>query len=138
MTALAEKPEPDARRAAGTDKRHRGQVMGFRASPGEKAAIEAAAERAGLSVGGYIRGRALAVTETRAMRRPAVERAALAQLLGQLGKCGSNVNQIARVLNSGGDEPEGVAEAIAAVKRAADAIWIALGNRPRGGRDSQG
>jgi hypothetical protein len=63
------------------------------------------------------------------VRRPPVERAALAQLLAQLGKCGSNLNQIARVLNSGGNTPEGIPDAIDAMRAAAAEIMRTLGKR---------
>ena len=39
------------------------------------------------------------------MKRPRVERVELARLLGELGKLGSNVNQIAKAFNSTGAIP---------------------------------
>jgi hypothetical protein len=86
---------------SGSATRQRSHMMNFRASDAERAEIEAAAERTGLAVGAYVRSRVLEKPTTRATRRPPVERAALAQLLGQIGKIGSNLNQIARSENRG-------------------------------------
>jgi len=80
--------------------------------PAEFAQLEAAAERAGMTIGGYMRHQCLGNAGPRAARRPPSSAPELAQLLAQLGKCGSNLNQIARALNSGGDEPDNIAAAI--------------------------
>jgi hypothetical protein len=67
---------------------------------------------------------------TRATRRPSIERTALAHLLAQLGKCGSNLNQIARGLNSGGDVPSDIPAALADFRAACAAIMRTLGRVP--------
>lgn len=126
MSAAAEKRQ----HRSGSEARQRTGIIGFRATAAERAEIEAAAERVGLSLGSYIRACTLAKPATRATRRPPVERAALAQLLAQLGKCGSNLNQIARVLNSGGDEPEGIPAAIGDFRAACADIMRTLGKVP--------
>jgi hypothetical protein len=115
---------------SGTETRQRGGIIGFRATAAERATIEAAAERAGLTLGSYIRGAVLAAPETRSRRRPAVEREALAQLLAQLGRVGGNVYQISRRLNFG--EPVGaeIPAVLAEVKAAGAAIMHALGREP--------
>jgi hypothetical protein len=115
---------------SGSEARQRAGVIGFRANAAERAELEAAAERVGLTLGSYIRARALAKPATRATRRPTVEQAALAQLLAQLGKCGSNLNQMARVLNSGGDVPRDIPEALADFRAACADIMRALGREP--------
>ena len=75
-----------------------------RCSASEHAAITSKAESAGLSVGAYLRTLAIGTAGPRAIRRPPVEREELARLLGEIGKLGSNVNQIARVVNTTGDK----------------------------------
>lgn len=61
----------------------------------------------------------------------ASERAELARLLAELGKIGSNVNQIARALNGGGDAvPSDLAGAQADIAAIRAAIMLALGRAP--------
>jgi hypothetical protein len=79
----------------------------------EQAAIKMAADRAGLSVGAFLRAAALGDAGPRAVRRPPIERKELARLLGHLGKVGSNVNQLARGFNQTGFLP-GFPEILAA------------------------
>jgi chorismate mutase len=83
----------------------RGKFVAVRCSDTEHATLTASAERAGLSVGAYLRTIALGQPGPRAVRRPAVEKEVLARLLGELGKLGSNVNQIARAVNTTGNLP---------------------------------
>jgi hypothetical protein len=64
-----------------------------------------AAERAGLTVGPFLRKLALGDAGPRAVRRPPVEKAELARILGALGKIGSNVNQLAHAYNQLGRVP---------------------------------
>src|ERR1700733_15574938 len=84
-----------SKKRSGSEKRKRSPIIGFRATDGERAEIEAAAEVAGLTVGSYVRARSLANPTTRAVRRPPVEIAQLAQLLGLLGAVGGVVQAIA-------------------------------------------
>src|SRR5271163_2967078 len=81
---------------SGSETRKRAPIIGFRATDQERAKIEADARRAGLTVGSYVRSRALKRPETRAVRRPPVETAQLAKLLGMLGAVGGAVTQIAK------------------------------------------
>jgi len=83
----------------------RGKFIAVRCSDAEYATITAAAAQAGLSVGAYLRTLALGSPGLRAVRRPPIEKEFLARMLGELGKVGSNVNQMARVLNTTGDRP---------------------------------
>lgn len=112
---------------SGSETRQRSGVARMRCTPAELAQLEAAAERTGLTVGAFMRQQCLGTPGPRAARRPPVERAALAQLLAQMGKCGSNLNQIARVLNSGGDVPEHIPEAITEFRTVCAEIMRALG-----------
>jgi len=82
------------------------RFVAVRCTASEHAALTAAAAQAGLSVGAYLRATTLGSAGPRAVRRPSIEREALARLLGELGKLGSNVNQLARIANTSGDHPE--------------------------------
>jgi hypothetical protein len=117
---------------SGSETRQRSLVARMRCTAGEYAQLEAAAERAGLTLGAFMRQQCLGTAGPRAVRRPPVERAALAQLLAQLGKCGSNLNQMARVLNSGGQETADIPAAIADFRAICAAIMRALGRDPGG------
>jgi hypothetical protein len=136
VPALAEDitPAHDAtinRRASGSEKRQRSRVIGFRATAAEETQLALAADRAGLTVSSYVRAQSLAKPITRATRSPPVNKAALAQLLGHIGQVGSNVNQIARQLNSGRDAQEiaEIAATLGAVREMRDAVLLALGMR---------
>jgi hypothetical protein len=79
--------------------------MSLRLSPGERAAVARAARSCGDTPGGYIRWAALTAAGRPAGRRRA-ERDLLAQetakAVGQLGRIGSLINQVARVANGSG------------------------------------
>ena len=78
----------------------RNRLINLRCNEREHAAIKAAALRAGLSIGAFLRALALGDPGPRAVRRPAVERVELVRLLGHLGKIGSNINQIAKAIHT--------------------------------------
>lgn len=116
---------------SGSETRERSLTVGFRAKVSERAEIAAAAARAGLSVGAYVRSRVLAAPKTRAVRQPHVDRVLLAQVLGQLGKVGSNVHQITKRLNfADWLAAEDVPETLAEVRAVAVEIMKALGRQP--------
>ncbi len=83
-------------------KRQRTELIATRWTPEERAELEARAERAGVSVAAYLRQQALGGSGPRARRRPHADAAALLQLLGQVGRIGSNINQLAHAANAGG------------------------------------
>ncbi len=86
---------------AGSDKRQRGKIIASRCLDEEFTAIAAKADKAGLAVGAFMRAAALGEGGPRAQRRPPIDHKALRQYLGQVGRLGNNINQIARALNSG-------------------------------------
>lgn len=90
---------------SGTDTRQRTEHLALRCTVEERAVIEAAAERAGMPVGAFLRHQATGTAGPRAARRPTSDRVQLAQLLGQVGRIGGNVNQLARAFNTGGTPP---------------------------------
>jgi hypothetical protein len=79
----------------------RNHFTAVRCNDEEYAAISKAAKDAGLTVSGYFRAQALGKPGPRAVRRPTVEHEELSRILGQLGKIGSNVNQLAKAYNGG-------------------------------------
>lgn len=106
--ALAAEPERKAAPWRGRKKvaDARTKFVAVRCTPAKHAAYEAAAAKAGLSVGAYLRALADGAPGPRAVRRPTVERVALAQVLGALGRVGSNINQLTRVANTTGALPQ--------------------------------
>lgn len=70
---------------SGSDKRQRSHVIRVRVSAEEHAKAKLRADRSGLSMSAYFRAAALDAKPLRAERQPAINRKAMAQLLGQLG-----------------------------------------------------
>lgn len=117
---------------SGSETRARSGVIGLRVSAEERAELEEAAERAGLTLGSYIRERVLSAPKTRAVRRPPIEQKLLAQLLGQLGKAGGNIHQIVKHMNFGaGVMHDELRSALASFEEAAAAIMEAMGRGQR-------
>lgn len=85
----------------GTETRQKGRMIGFRVSQEEKTEIELAAERAGLTVGSYIREKILLNCKTRKSHRPTIDRVLLSKTLAQLGKVGANLNQAVKLGHEG-------------------------------------
>ncbi len=115
----------------GTEKRVRDYILPVRLSQDERAAIDAAAERAGLTVGSYARQVLLGAPAPRQVRRPPVERRELVRLLGELGKIGGNLNQLAKSVHSGIVVYTGeIDTVIASLLEVRNAILAALGRAP--------
>ncbi len=109
----------------------RSNVKYLRLTPEQVNKIEELAERAGLTFGSYVRARGGKRAVTLMTRRPPVEKADLARLLGLLGNAASNINQVARQLNSGANVPLLSAElALFEVQAAAAEIIHVLGRKP--------
>ncbi len=92
----------------------------------ELSIIQSGADHVGMSVAGFLAHSALAAArdQSRTAAAIATERDILTALFGvrrQLGWAGSNVNQAAKVLNSGADAPH-FASALADLQRAAQAV----------------
>jgi hypothetical protein len=103
---------------SGSEQRQCHLTARMRCTAGEMAQLDAAAERAGMTVSMFMRHQCLGTAGPRAVRRPPVERIALAQLLAWLGRCSGNLNQIAKIGNTTGDLPPGVEETLADVRAA--------------------
>lgn len=114
-------------------KRQREINFSIRLNPAEYAAVQerAAAER--VSVAGVFRSAVFQLSRDQLpvqSRRvtPTPDRAELARIVGQLGKVGSNLNQLARNANLGGwPEHDDLTAACTEVREACAAIFAALG-----------
>lgn len=119
----------------GSERRQRGRRITIRLTEAERAALDTAAERAGLSLGSHIRKVLLEAPLPRQARRPPIEKTELARLLGHIGKIGSNINQLAREVNSDGVDAfdridfQTATDDLAAMRAA---LMEALGRSPRG------
>jgi len=87
--------------ASGSDKRRRSHQSLIRWTDDEFTRITDKADKSGLAVAAFMRAAALGSPGPRAQRRPPADHKALRQILGELGRIGNNINQIARALNSG-------------------------------------
>lgn len=127
-----ERPRADRRKS---EKRQRTATIFARVTPDEKAAFVARADRAGMAAAAFARAALIGESGPRAQRRVPVDSAALRQVLGHLGKTGSNLNQIARYLNTGGGAdtvlPD-IREALDDLARIRSLIYDALGREPDG------
>ncbi|MFJ6821878.1 mobilization protein [Streptomyces niveus] len=92
----------------------------------ERALMQAGADSVGMSLAGFLAysGIAMARDQSRTAAAIATERDVLTELFAmrrQLGWAGSNLNQAAKALNSGGDVPH-LPDVIADIQRAANAV----------------
>ncbi|WP_299682810.1 plasmid mobilization relaxosome protein MobC [uncultured Roseobacter sp.] len=122
----------DKGKSSGSETRKRQAVLRIRMTDDEFAEVEALADKAELTPASYARSILLSAPAPRARRRPSVNTQEVARLLGELGKVGSNLNQIAHHLNAGtgGAGSNSTAEAIADVRAMRDACLAALGRKP--------
>ena len=95
--------------------------------------LMAAARSVGLTRCGYIRAVVLGCPGPRARRSPSIEMEALAQATAELNKVGSNLNQIARILNAAGSVSLGHAAfaALSDTRAAVTQILDIVGRRDR-------
>jgi len=124
--------QASARKPSGSEKRQRRHTIGVRCSTAEFVLIEDKARSAGLSRGSYARAVLLGTSGPRAKRSPPVNAEALALATAALNKVGSNLNQIAHVLNSGqAAGSRDIIETLAEVRAAAAAIREITGRKSR-------
>lgn len=115
--------------ASGSETRQRTKRRSVRFTADEFNRIATKADNSGLGFAAYLRAAALdGDAGPRAHRRPPADHKALRELLGHVGRIGNNINQIARVLNSGeaASLPE-LKEALHAYLEIRNAIFEALG-----------
>lgn len=85
----------------GSEKRQRERTVTLRLTDKEHTRLCAKADKAGLSLSAFLRHAALGSAGPRAARKPPIDRELFARALAQLGKLGSNVNQLAKYGNHG-------------------------------------
>ena len=111
-----------------SEKRKRPAPFPVRLSPAERASITADAERAGLTLGSFIRARVLSAPTTRARKQAPIDYAALAAALRAFTKVAVNINQIARHLNTFGfPVPEDLAVVAARIDASRREVMAAMG-----------
>ncbi len=91
-----------AAKRSGSQKRQRNRKIGVACDHSEFQIIDDKARTTGLSRSSYLRACALGAPGPRARRSPPINAEALAHAVAALNKAGSNLNQIARLLNIGG------------------------------------
>lgn len=133
MEEVGKKSKP-----SGSEKRQKNLFIRGRVNEEEKKEVVEKASKAGMTEGEFVRSRCLDKVKTRAARRPTVELENLSRLLGELGKVGSNLNQIAKTLNAGGwASGNEVNKALRELQGVSAAILDAMG-RKAGANDNRG
>jgi len=125
MTARSPKPK--------SEKRQRTDRLFVRLTPEEKAAFLNRADKAGMASAAFARAVLAGDAGPRAQRRIPADGQALRQIIGHLGKTGSNLNQIARYLHTGGSAEvvlQDIRFALAEQARIRDMLYAALGKDP--------
>lgn len=121
------------------EKRQRNRRIDFRLTEAEYAEVRRKADRSGYTVGAYVRATVLGSPGPRAQRLPPTNKHLLLKLLGELGKIGSNINQIARAINSGRVPPiPQIEKAVQALLDMDSLVMRALGLSPDRAADDDG
>lgn len=105
---------------SGSQKRQRVKSIQIALTEDEFIAVRERAAAAGLSQSSYGRTSMLGAPGPRARRSPPLNAELLAHAVAQLNKAGSNLNQIARLLNSG--QAVGGQEAVEALAKTREAV----------------
>lgn len=123
-------PPPDRPSRSGSQKRARVQSWQIALTPEEFAIVKQKAADAGLSASSYGRSLMLGDPGARARRTPTVNAEAIARATAALNKVGSNLNQVAHVLNAGKAPAAGEVEtAIAEVREILDLFRAVAGRK---------
>lgn len=121
---------------SGSETRKRNVLLTARFSPQEAASIRQISDRTGHSVASLIRRALLDTPPPRASRRPPADMQAIARLLGQLGKIGSNINQLTKHANAGRYQENSIELALRDLGELRIVCLQALGKEPRRGTNS--
>lgn len=95
-TTAAKRP-----RKSGSEQRQKQRRFTFRLSSAEFGSLQVAADRAGVTLGTYVRDSVLHSPETRRRQRPSVEVQAVTRLQGEMNRVGGNIHQILKRVNFG-------------------------------------
>ena len=125
-------PHPHIKRS-GSQKRQRKHSLQIALNDNELAQVRQKARATGLSASSFGRASMLGTPGPRAQRSPTVNAEALARAIAALNKVGSNLNQIAHVLNAGGAArtAQECFAALAETRAAAAAIRQIVGRKNR-------
>ena len=114
-----------------SEKRERDKRLTVRFNDQEYLALQDYADRAGLSLSGFLRHTTLNTKPPRQSYRPVKDHEKLALLLASIGRIGNNINQLAYVANTGSwPEHQNLDEACADIRRIRDILIQALGKEP--------
>ena len=92
---------------SGSEMRQRKHCLHCRLLPDEKATINTRASELGISASRYLREAALGMPHRPPKRRlPTFAEKSLAQVLGQLGRVGNNLNQLTQISHIAGQVPD--------------------------------
>jgi len=120
-----------AKNISGSETRQRQHGVHVRLTSAEFAEVSNRANDALLTPASYIRMAVMDTPPPRARRRPSVEAEQVGRVLAQLGKIGSNLNQIAHQMNAGNSVAhETLARALTDVSVMRDACMGALNRKP--------
>lgn len=116
-----------------SEKRQRVRQVKTRMTEAEHAVFLARADKAGMASAAFLRAAAIGDAGPRAQKRVPADASVLRQVLGHIGKTGSNLNQISRYLHTGGEAqtvlPD-IREALADLALIRGLIYDALGKEP--------
>jgi len=131
-------PHPSYSRS-GSQRRRRKNSLQVALDDDEFAAVQESAARTGLALSSYGRAALLGTPGPRARRKPHVNAVELGKAIAALNRSGNDLNQMQHTLNAGSAIALGreCSEALAANRRAADAILEAVGRTERDD-DNQG
>ena len=111
-----------------SEKRQRAKIINFRVLPEEFDLFHDRCQASGLSKSDYFRQTCLDSKPLRKRKAPTTDTAALLHLLGQIGRLGNNLNQIAKAQNMGYISTNGeLSEALSELKSLRLQIRKALG-----------
>lgn len=113
-------------------RRRRNKQLNLRLSSQEYQQIKEDADRMEITIGAYIRKVVLNAPIPRQSKRPNIQVQKLGSLLGQIGKIGSNINQIAHAANANIPCEKSILEnELNALKEIRRDIKKALGKKPK-------
>lgn len=119
---------PAKPKRSGSEKRQATERLTMRLTPQQAQQLEEWANDTGLARCSVARAKLFGGQPIRLIRRPPVERQALAQFLAWLGRLNGNVYQVSRAANFGERyEPQDLAKALKEITEMRNAVLAALG-----------